>query len=268
MKIVKSRDGRSLKMGRVRPRYEARLRLSRLRDYAVGRVIPPAPPSVDYWTPAASWLSQILGNDSLGDCTAAGAFHVGGALLAAAGEHVPFTQDDVVRFYSATTGYVPGDPSTDRGGDEITVLNYWKNAGLTPSAHQIVGFVSVNALSWSEVRSALYLFENLYFGVELPDAWINPFPGSGSVWDAAGAADPENGHCFVGLAYDDGGVYVDTWGEKVRVTPAAISKYAGVADGGELYAVLSRDAIARATQRAPNGLNWNQLAADLSAFSA
>jgi hypothetical protein len=263
MKTIRSVTGQTLRMGRLRPPPGAR-RL-RLMNYAVAPTLPTAPPSADYWAPsAASWLANVLGNDQLGDCTAAGAFHVGGALLASAGGGVPFSPDDVIKFYSATTGYVPGDPSTDQGGDEQTVLNYWKSTGLTPGAHQIAGWVSIDATNWASVQTALYLFENLYFGVELPDAWINPFPGDGATWDVAGAPDPENGHCFVGLAYDQNGVTVDTWGRRVLVTRAAVVKYAGSSDGGELYSVLSQDSLSRATQRAPNDLDWEQLTADLA----
>ncbi len=44
--------------------------------------------------------------------------------------------------------------------------------------HKIAGWMAVNAADPHEYRTALWLFENLYFGIELPDAWINPMPSS------------------------------------------------------------------------------------------
>ena len=229
---------------------------------------PPAPPAADYSVKPAAFLAQILGNDQLGDCTAAGAFHVAGTLLANADQPVPFTDADVIKFYSATTGYVPGDEATDQGGDEQTVLNYWQSKGLlSDGSHRISGRIAVNAGDAEEVRAALWLFENLYFGVALPDAWVNPMPdAAGFTWDVAGAADPNNGHCFAGVAYDADGVTIDTWGMLGCLTWPALAEYASAKSHGELYAVLGSDAINKATQKAPNGFDATQLAADLASM--
>ena len=72
----------------------------------------------------------------------------------------------------------------------------------------------------------MWLFENLYFGLELPDAWINPMPDApGFVWDAAGPADPQNGHCVVGVGYTAQGITIDSWGMTGLLTDKAIAKY-------------------------------------------
>ncbi len=256
--------GRSFKLGRRRP--VARGPRLRLRNYLL-KSFPAAPASADYAAKPAAFLSQILGNDALGDCTAAGAFHIGGTLLANAGQPIPFTEADVVKFYSATTGYVPGDEATDQGGNEQDVLNYWMRIGLLPDQHQISGYVAIDATSADEVKAALWLFENLYFGVELPAAWIDPMPGaSGFIWDVAGNPDADNGHCFAGVGYGGAGVTIDTWGMLGTITWAAIKKYASTAGQGELYAVLGPDAIDKASGKAPNGFDASQLAADLDSM--
>jgi hypothetical protein len=96
---------------------------------------------------------------------------------------------------------------------------------------------------------------------------INPMPSSsGFVWDVAGAPDPDNGHCVVGVGYDAKGVTIDTWGMTGLITDHAIAKYATVAGQGELYTVVSQDAINRATQKAPNGFDWSQLVADFDSM--
>jgi hypothetical protein len=257
--------GKAFKLGRRRP--VARCPRLSLRNYLL-KSFPTAPPAIDYSAKPKAFLSEILGNDVLGDCTAAGAFHIGGMLLANASAQIPYTQADVIKFYSATTGYVPGDESTDQGGNEQDVLNWWRQYGLLGNgSHAITGWVAVNGNAAEEVRAALWLFENLYFGVELPDAWINPMPGaSGFIWAMAGDPDPDNGHCFAGVGYDAGGVTIDTWGMSGTVTWDAVAKYAASAGQGELYAVLGQDAIDKATAKAPNGLDWSQLVADLDSL--
>jgi hypothetical protein len=116
--------------------------------------------------------------------------------------------------------------------------------------------------------TALWLFENLYFGVALPDAWINPPPdGDGFLWDISGDPDPDNGHCFVGVGYNPEGVAIDSWGLIGIETWPAVEKYCNEDNGGALYAVLSLDAINRATQKAANGFNFAQLKADLATLT-
>jgi len=266
VKILKHPStGRIVRLGRRRPIARGpRLKLARYMP----AIMPTIPANTNYRGNAAAFLAQILANDRLGDCTAAGAFHIDGLLLGNAGQPITFTEDDAVKFYSATTGYVPGDPSTDRGGDEVTVLNYWRQYGLVGNDHKISAWVSVDAANEQQVRLAMYLFENLYFGVELPDAWVNPFPsGNGFTWDVAGDPDPENGHSFVGIDLEEGGILIDTWGMIGTMTQAAIGRYASSSDGsGELYAVLSQDAINRATAKSPTGFDFAQLQADIAAF--
>lgn len=257
--------GQTFKMGRTRP-VARQPRLS-LRNYLT-LDLPPAPPSADYTAKPRAFLSQVLGNDRLGDCTCAGIFHTGGTLLGNAGEPIPFTEADTVGLYGRACGYDPKDPSTDQGGNEQDVLNYVKANGLlTDGSHKIGAWAGVDGHNRQQVMTAIYLFENVYFGVELPDAWINPFPsGDGFVWDVAGDADPSNGHCFVGLGYDDKGVIIDTWGMLGRITWDAVAKYATTAGSGELYAIFGADSLVKASQKAPNGFDASQLAADIQAI--
>ena len=257
---------RQFKLGRLRPRARGP-RLS-LGNYLLASL--PAPPAtVDYSSKGKDFLSRILGNDTLGDCTAAGAFHTGGLFLANAGvTPVPFTEAEVIAFYSATSGYVPGDPDTDNGADEVTVLNYWKQTGLIPGQHKITGYMAVDPTNKIEQQQAMWLFESLYFGIELPDAWVNPMPGaSGFVWDVAGGANPNYGHCFVGVGYNAQGVQIDSWGMIGTITWGAINKYCRPSPGGELYTILGPDSISKATAKNAAGFDATQLLADLQAIN-
>jgi len=263
MKVVNDYLGRSFKMGRKRPIARGP-RLS-LKNYFLSTM--PAPPETcDYTGKAIPVLKQMLGNDRLGDCTAAAAFHIVGTMLANAGASETWsTVKQVVPFYSATGGYIEGKDSTDNGANEVTVLNYWQNYGLLPDgSHKIIAWVAVDARNQEEVERAIWLFENVYCGVELPDAWVNPVPHeSGFEWDISGGPNPDNGHAFPGLGYNAGGVTISTWGMTGAMTWSAIKRYCGHADGGELYAVLSADAIERVSAKAPNGFDIAQLTNDI-----
>jgi hypothetical protein len=215
-------------------------------------------------------------NDTLGDCVIAGMAHVVGVLTGNAGTK-PFiyTKAQIIALYSAIGGYVPGEPSTDKGCDEQTALNYWENNGAMAvngaksgtNTHRIAGWLAVNAADPVEYRTALWLFENLYFGIELPDKWISPMPSaSGFTWNVAGAPDPDNGHCVVGAGYNAMGVAFDTWGMTGLMTDAAIGKYATQDAHGELYTVVSQDGINKATEKAPTGFDWSQLVADFDSM--
>jgi hypothetical protein len=254
------------KLGRNRP--DVFVRRLHFADYAKPAL--PDPPQVAHWSTAAyQCLRDIYANDTLGDCTAAGAGHILGLLRANAHNNDPLpTTQAVIEFYSRTTGYVPGKPDTDQGGDEITVLNDWRSDGFFPDrSGKIAAWVALNGAEERQVKQAIWLFENCYFGVELPDAWISPFPDrNGFIWDAAGDANPNNGHCFVGVGYNDSGVIVDTWGLLGTVTWRAIAKYATTVSQGELYAVLSEDAINCAKQKSPSGFEFSRLIADSGAL--
>jgi hypothetical protein len=255
----------TFRLGRKRP--IARCPRFSLHNYLM-RGLPAPPATCDYSKPAAAALANVYGNDTLGDCVIAGIGHVVGVLTAGAtGTPFVYTNDQIIQLYGAIGGYVPGQPSTDQGCDEQTALNYWENNGAPAGSHRIAGWLSVNAADPTEYRAALWLFENLYFGLELPDAWINPMPAeSGFTWNAAGPADPNNGHCVVGVGYTAQGVVIDTWGMTGTLTDKAIAKYGTQDSHGEVYTVVSQAAISQASQKAPNGFDWSQLIADFDSM--
>lgn len=254
------------KLGRNRPEPQPTAPLA-FGDYLTAAALPAPPPSVFYGPKAAPVLSEMLGNDQVGNCVEAGMLHAVGVWEDNAGRPTTFTTAQAIALYSAITGYDPKDPSTDQGTDEITAFKFWQRAGIVNGQHKILGWAKVDGLNKAEVMTALWLFENLVFGVELPDAWVNPFPSSNNfIWDAAGAPNPQQGHCFVGHGYTAQGVRIATWGMRGLLTWAAVEKYATTMGSGELYAVLSADALATATGKAPNGFDAAQLAADLQAI--
>jgi hypothetical protein len=266
VKTLRHPDGRTFHFGRKRP--VARHPSLSFRNYLrPGLAEPPA--TCDYTGKAEAALAKIYENDRLGDCVIAAIEHVEGILTGNAGQSpLLYTNHQTTALYSAACGYVPNDPNTDNGCDIQQTLAYWENNGApSGSEHKIVGYLAVDPSNVTEFQTALWLFENLMFGVELPDEWINPVPSaSGFVWDVVGPPDPQNGHCFPGCGYTAQGVTIATWAMTGMVTNAAVAEYAASAANGELYVVISQDQLNAANQIAPNGFDWAQLVADFQAL--
>lgn len=255
--------GRNVKFGRKRsvapgPHF-------RLRNYLL-KSLPPAPAAFDYGAAAQKALTDIYGNDELGDCVIAGGYHVEGVATGNAGDIFVATPDQIVSDYSAIGGYVPGDPSTDQGCDLVTAMNYWTSHGFA-NGTKLLGWLSVDGSNPKELAQACYLFEHLYFGMELPDAWVNPFPsGDGFTWNVAGAPVPENGHAIMAYGANASGVIIDTWAMRGTLTFAAIAKYAVTKANGEVHVMLTPDLLAKGAIKAPNGVLWNDLVADFNSM--
>jgi hypothetical protein len=254
--------GRTVKFGRKRP-VAAGPRL-KMANY-LRAALPPAPAAVDFSAAGQPALSNVYLNDSLGDCVIAGGYHIVATETGNAGDLFVANDDQLIKDYGAIGGYVPNDPSTDQGCDEPTALNYWLANGFANGTKPL-GWLAVDATNRAELQSALFLFENLYFGVELPDAWVNPFPDNGFTWDVAGQPDPNNGHCVIGVGYGDAGVKIDTWGLFGTVTWAALAKYFVPSAFGAVYVLLTPDQLTKGQTKAPNGVDWSSLIADFDAI--
>lgn len=255
--------GRTIAFGRRRP--VARPQTFRLHNYLLSS-LPPAPASVDYSAKATPVLQDTMGNDQLGDCVIAAGGHIVGVETGNAGALFHATLAQIVAQYSAITGYVPGDPSTDNGTSLVQALDYWVQHGF-PNGTKLMGYVSVNAADKAELASAVYLFENLLLGLDLPDAWVQPFPsGDGFTWDVAGPQDQNNGHCVMATGFGPSGLTIDTWGMLGDMTWAAVQTYCSANVGGEMYVLLTPDQIGKAQTKAPNGVAWSQLISDFDSI--
>lgn len=249
------------KFGRVRPvAHGPGLKLSR---YISLSRLPTPPATIDYSKPATTALSMVYLNDQLGSCVPAGIAHDIGIFTANAdGTPATFTDEQIETIYSDISGYVPGDPSTDRGCDEVAAVNLWRQRGFF--GHQIAGWIEVDATNQDHVRAAEFVLENLFFGIELPDPWVE-VQDSGFVWDD-GTPNPQNGHCVVACGYDAAGIQVDTWGLIGTLTWGALQRDVIAASGGQLLTVLTTEAISRASAKTPSGFDWEQLVDDFNAL--
>lgn len=263
--IVHPITGNAYRLGR-RPSPPARhLRLGAYLKPAE----PPSPPQVCHYSPAAErGLAMCLGNDDLSDCVAAAAAHLIDVWRGNAGVPGLVSQAEAIAFYSRAAGYVPGKPETDQGGDLLTAMRVWRDKGFfADGSGGLSAWAAVDATDPHQVMTAVWLFEGLYMGACLPDAWLDPMPAAtGFVWSPAGAADPQNGHSTATVGYNAVGVQIATWGMIGTVTWPALAAVWGAQAGGELYALLSPEVIARATLKAASGFDLAALAADLAAL--
>jgi hypothetical protein len=200
-------------------------------------------------------------NDQLGDCVCAWGGHWEG-LLTAGGTNPP--DGAILAAYQAIGGYVPGDPATDQGCDEVTALDYWVKNGL-PGGKVLAGWLRVDATDPVQVRAAINEFGSCTVGFEMPAAWVSGEEGLTpmTVWDVAGAPDPDNGHCVGLIGYDADRLILSTWGMTFYITNAALARYASTAGQGELYTGVSQDWIDAVSQTSPSGINWAQLSQDI-----
>ena len=219
-----------------------KLRLKHFLDAPYTGTVPDV---VDYLTGVGTW--PMYRNDDLGDCTAAAAGHILEAVTHyGQGTTIAVSDSDVTKFYSGSTGYKPSDPSSDQGGDMLTVLKYWAKTGL--AGHKIAAYFAVDPSDFDEMRAALYLFGNLYIGLELPANAETAFD-HGQAWDVVKGAKNLGGHCVnVQKIVKGGNLTVVTWGGTVEMTPAFWNKYVD-----EPYAVVSQEWVKNGAT--PEGLD-------------
>src|SRR5579885_56941 len=121
-------DHRTVKLGKRPARHDPRT--LRLGDYLLPR-LPTPKPRVDYTTkvPAGQW--GMMANDKIGDCTCAAAGHMIEEWTAWSKPKMIVPADrDIVRAYSAITGYDPKDPATDQGPTSSTCSSIGVSKGL------------------------------------------------------------------------------------------------------------------------------------------
>ena len=282
--------------GRKRPKQTAATDPHLFRsvlEFATGEI--PEVPDCDYFAANPTPQTDVLGNDTLGDCTAAGACHTVESINGAAGSPVVLQKADAIAFYAQSTGYVPGDPSTDQGGDEIAVCQSWQQKGLDgKGTHKILGWLVIPSCANPDdpptlaaytklVRYCLHVFETAYYGVELDDGFMSAVNAGGTFspwkpaadWDT-GTPDPQDGHCVIGGGTTGGssaaadphkdGVKINTWGIPVLFSYYGTAKFTAEANGGNLFIPVSQEIMNRAQAKSPNGFDWPAIVAAFDAM--
>jgi hypothetical protein len=225
--------------------------------------LPPPPAAVSYGAKVASW--PMYYNDQYGDCTCAAAGHMIQNWTANASAEITVPPLSVLTFYEH---FVGTPPPPDKGCDMLSVLKYWRRAGI--DSRKVLAFTSIDLQDQLQAQKACWLFGGIYIGVALPDFTVPPngnpltipwvVPPGGPVGNAA--PNPDNGHCIPAVSYDADNLYVVTWGE---IKPMSWGFYNAYAD--ESFAVISEDFI-EANGLNPAGFDLTALEGDLKLVTA
>lgn len=226
------------------------------------RLLAPPPPSVD-WTKVLPSNLGMFHNDSLGDCTCAGIYHLFQILTANAQGSIDTEPDDnAMLLYEQACGYVPGQSNTDQGGIEQDVLTYVMLTGAPMGAggadrHRIAAFVEVDPSNQADVMLTIADCGAAYIGFEVPDYAMS----TSGTWDVQpGNAHIEGGHCVVLAGYDEVGPTCITWGRLQKMTWGFFHAFTD-----EVYAVADPDWVS-ATGKSPAGLSLTDLETQMQAL--
>ncbi len=250
-----------MKLGRLPRRHDPRV--PHLSSYLAGRrlLIAPPPLSVDYITPLGGSFG-MMDNDTLGDCTCAA---IGHARQIWTGNANPPMQTDadqqIVALYASACGYVPGNPNTDQGGDEQSVLTYMLNNGLRladGTTDKILGFVEVDAANMMDIKGTMADCGVCYIGFNVPDYAMQTV---GQIWDVrSGTPNIIGGHAVILAAYDSVGPTCITWGVPQKMTWAFFANFTD-----EAYALADQDWIS-ATGKTPGGMSLTDMESAMQAL--
>ncbi len=128
------------------------------------------------------------------------------------------TDNEVLSFYSAVTGFDRRYPTTDQGANEQNVIEYLMRVGWL--GHKLTAAAPLDPAQLNQIKWSVNLFGSSRLGVNLPDSAMNQFQG-GQGWDYVAGARLAGGHDVPVVKYDaDGTIWIVTWGKAWPVTPA------------------------------------------------
>lgn len=170
------------------------------------------------------------GFQGAGDCVWAGAAHEHRLINKLVHQvDVQFTGKNVIDDYSAVTGYVLDDDSTDNGTNVHEALDYRRKTGIRDASgvrHKIGAYVSLDPNDWEHLRQAVYIFGACGIGFRFPKSAWTQFH-SGQPWDVVSADGGNDGGHYVPImgapAADRVGVV--TWGKRQEMTRAFYERY-------------------------------------------
>lgn len=246
----------TLKLGKADPVYNP---ATLLLEHYTTRLAAPA----HFPAPDLPW--QMLGNDTAGDCVFAGAAHETMVYGHDSGRGAAtFTTDAVLADYSAVTGYVPGDPSTDRGTNVDTALRYRAGTGIRDGAgdrHKIGAFAQLPLGHPDHIKYAIAHLSAVGIGIQFPRSAMDQF-NAGRAWTVVAGAPIEGGHYVPLVGYDYRHVFCVTWGRLQPMSWGFLRHYCD-----ESYGILSAELLNGAGV-SPEGLDLAALRADLQTASA
>lgn len=206
-----------MKLGDKGPKYDHLGRTVQLRDFLAPAL---AYPEACDLTEGLAPDEDDLGNQSIGLCAIAAPAHKVRWLDQLNKRPPRVDTNAVVAQYSALTGYVPGDESTDNGTYALDVFKAWRSSGLFGLA-PITAFAQVNYLDREEVAKATFLAGGVFLALSLPKRCAAGDPRDVDIWDVP--ADGDFGGELGGHMVWLHGSCCNSWGRQIVVTPELIA---------------------------------------------
>lgn len=232
----------------------------KLTKYLEPRLLPTPPTHFGHDSGVAPW--QMLGNDRVGDCVIAGGLHETMLWTKNGSHEAAVSTEAAITNYSAITGYVPGQPDTDKGTDMAVAASYRRHTGLADASghrHKIAAYLALTPGDVQEHLLAMYLFGAIGVGVKFPESAMQQFRDH-QPWDVVPGSPIEGGHYIPAVARRSGHFVIVTWGREQAMTDAFLQEY-----NDESYAYVSKEYLRQG--RSPEGFNMTQLRADLAALN-
>jgi hypothetical protein len=244
-----------MKFGKLAPKYNK-------KTLRLGKYLLDSPPSKtwrEYKVKESDW--QMFSNDTIGDCTCAAIAHMLMLFTAHTGKMVIPDVSDVIKAYSAVSGYDPATGANDNGAAISDVLEYWQTTGI--AGHKIAGWAAIDPTNALRLQQGIYLFGAVDAGFNVPASAMTQF-SAGEAWDiVADDGGIEGGHSVPLFGYGSAGFDCCTWAKNQKLTNAFEKQYFD-----EAYCVITQDWLDSATGLAPNTLNMDALVADLKEIEA
>ncbi|HXS37414.1 MAG TPA: hypothetical protein VN721_11990 [Flavipsychrobacter sp.] len=250
--MAKQIDHSNMPLGKQTARHDPRT--LQFANYIVAEALPAVPQSYSWTNNITKW--GMMANDRIGDCTCAAAGHLIMEWTADNKAMVTPSTKDIIKAYSAVTGYDPKTGDNDNGAVETDVLNYWRKAGI--ASHKIMAYAGLEPHNHNHIQEAVYLLGGCYIGLSLPISaqtqkiWSVP-PGGAT---GKGAPGSWGGHAVPVVAYDQRQLTVITWGALKKMTWEFWDTYCD-----EAYGIISTDFVNG--KKAPSGFDLAALQQDL-----
>src|ERR1700739_957003 len=221
----------------------------------------PTLPSYVNWTKGFQINWDVFLNDQLGCCTISACGHAIQTWSLNQGRMITVPESAILAGYEQACGYDPADPSTDQGGVEIDVLNFFRKTGI--GGHTILAYADPDPGNIAHIKQAIYFFGGVYIGFSVPQSALDQFD-AGQPWTPVqNDGGIVGGHAVFVQGYYDDGLVLDTWGKSQMMSWAFWSDPRYV---DESHALLSADWF-NARGFDPSGLDLATLQADLTAVT-
>ena len=216
------------------------VRTLRFASYLDLTELPEPPESHNVVKDITDW--KMFLNNQMGCCAISAAGHMIMAWTDRTDKDYVPSDDQILTAYSAVSGYNPVTKENDRGCIMLEALKYWRNSGIAD--RQISAFAELDFQDNHEIKTAIYLFNGIYIGLQLPKISKNQ-TGPGGIWSVPlygnmfdGRKNSWGGHAVNVIGYDKDFVYCVTWGFIQKMTWEFLKTYCG-----EAYAIISEDYI-------------------------